>query len=275
VSSIDGAAPSRSGLRRRTNAPPEATGDDGRRVLSRHRPLPGGRAVVGGLLIAVAVVGIFAAYTSSNARPRQLYVVAARDLPAGTRLTDADLSVAALDVPDAGLRKVLFGPGAMLTSRGATTIAPLSAGELVQASAVVGRAGGPGSREVSIQIDRARAVGGTLKTGEYVDVLGTFGTGADAYTVTMVAHVRVISIGSVTSALGDDSTSQILTLAADDQRTAEALADANVAAQMTLVRSADPSPGPGRVTGIGTDGTDGAAPQSYRAPGPPAAGSAG
>jgi Flp pilus assembly protein CpaB len=268
VSSIDGTAPPRAGLRRRAAAPRDPTGGDGPRVLTRHRQLPGRRAVVGALLIAVAVVGIFAAYTSSNARPRQLYVVAARDLPAGTRLTDADLSVAALDVPDAGLRKVLFGSGAMLTSRGATTIAHISAGELIEGSAVVGRAGGPDSREVSIQIDRARAVGGTLKSGEYVDVLGTFGTGADAYTVTMVAQVRVLSIGTVTSALGDASSSQILTLAAVDQHMAEALADANVAAQMTLVRSADP--GPGQVTGVGGEGAGGAATEPYRAPGPPA-----
>lgn len=230
------------------------------RVLSRRRALPGGRAVVGGFLIAVAIVAIFAAYSSSTARPHQMYVVAARDIPAGTRLGRSDLVLAALDVPSPIQRRVLFSSGAALIARGATTIAPISGGEPILSSAVVGRAAPAGMREVSIQIDRARAVAGTLKTGEYVDVLGTFGNGAEAYTVTMVPHVKVISIATTANALGDLGPSQLLTFAAPNQMTAEALADANVAAQMTLVRSPDGEPDPGFLT---------PQPLPYRAPGGP------
>jgi Flp pilus assembly protein CpaB len=143
---------------------------------------------------------------------------------------------------------------------GASTLAPLGPGALIEASAVVGRGGETGTREVSLELDRARAVAGTLKSGEYVDVLGTFGTGADAYTTVMVGHLQVVSITNVSSSLGD-SRGQLITFAALTETDAEAIADAAVAAQVTLVRSAE--------TGPGNPAPTPASP-SYRAPGPPA-----
>jgi Flp pilus assembly protein CpaB len=235
-------------------APPE-------RPLLRRRTLPGGRAVVGGLLIAAAIVTVFISYTAATRQPRQLYVVASHLVPAGTRLNESDLRLVPLNLPDAGVRQQVFSSPALLV--GATVIAPLASGALIEASAVVGRGGPPGTREVSISVDRARAVAGTLKAGEYVDLLGTFGTGADAYTTEMVPHLRVIALTSQSSALGDQRT-QLITFAAPTDVAAEAIADAAIAAQVTLVRSAE---SPGRSDG-GPDPTVAPAP-AYRAPGGP------
>jgi hypothetical protein len=206
------------------------------RRLERRRSLPGGRAIVGGLLIALAAVIVFAAYTSATARPRQLYVVATHAIAPDSRLTTADVRLVPLDLPDPAVRAQVFGSTAPLV--GASVLAPIASGALVEASAVVGRGGAVGTSEVSIDIDRARAVAGTLKVDEYVDLLGTFGTGPDAYTTVMVPHLRIIAISDVSSSLGDART-QLITFAAPSEVAAEAIADASVAAQMTLVRSAE------------------------------------
>jgi Flp pilus assembly protein CpaB len=206
------------------------------RPLTRRRNVPRGRAVVGGFLVAAAAVLTFAAYTSATARPRQMYVIAARSIAPGARLTPADLALVALDLPDSGVRSQVFNAIAPLI--GASVLAPMAPGALIEASAVVGRAGAPGTREVSIELDRSRAVAGTLKPGEYVDILGTFGTGAGAYTSVLVSHVEVITISNVSGALGDTRT-QLITFAAATETDAEAIAHANIAAQATLVRASD------------------------------------
>src|SRR5438132_1082243 len=74
--------------------PRQAAGGDGRaRPLRRRRALPSGRAVAGGLLVALALIGIYAAYTGATAPPRRSYVVAAHDIAVGSRLEPKDLTV--------------------------------------------------------------------------------------------------------------------------------------------------------------------------------------
>ena len=46
--------------------PSESTAPPASRPLRRRRGLPSGRAVVGGFLVALAAVGVFAAYTSAT-----------------------------------------------------------------------------------------------------------------------------------------------------------------------------------------------------------------
>lgn len=227
------------------------------RAILRRRTLPGGRAVAGGFLIAAAAVLTFAAYTRATRTPHQLYVVAARPLAPGTRLGADDLTLVPLDLPDPGVRRQVFGSTASLL--GASIIAPVNAGALVESSEVVGRSGGVGSREISLSLDRSRAVGGTLKPGEHVDVLGTFGGGAESYTAVMVPHVSVLSITGQGGSLGDSRT-ELIVLSVPDGVAAEAVADANVATQVTLVRSAE-QPDSAPVTTV----------PAYRAPGTPPA----
>src|SRR5215210_6359354 len=97
------------------------------RAVRRRRGLPGSRAVVGGLLVAASAVGLFAAASSSDAGPGHSYVVARLDLAPA-------LTSRVFDRADALV--------------GATLLAPLGAGELVQTSAVVARRGDAVSREL-------------------------------------------------------------------------------------------------------------------------------
>jgi Flp pilus assembly protein CpaB len=193
--------------------------------------------VVGGFLIALAAVVTFWAYSGANRSPRQWYVVAARALTPGQRIAANDVGVVALDLPDAAVRAQLFGTAQQLV--GASVVAPISAGALIEASEVVGRAGAPGTSEISVSVDRSRAVGGTLKPGEFVDVLATLGQGASSSTLVVVPHVEVLSV----AASGSDSAAQIVILAAPDGTSAEGIADAAIATELTLVRSAEQPPG--------------------------------
>ncbi|HEY2428386.1 MAG TPA: RcpC/CpaB family pilus assembly protein [Acidimicrobiales bacterium] len=192
--------------------------------------------MVGGFLIALAAVVVFWSYSRATQTPRQLYVVATHDLRPGDRLTPADLTVVPLDIPNVDVRRQIFGSSASLVDAGATVVAPISAGALVESSEIVGRGGAPGTRELSLDIDRSRAVGGTLKPGEFVDVLGTFGSGSAAYTEVVVPHVEVLTADP--NAGGSGATTELIVFAVSDARSAEAIANAAVAAQVTLVRSA-------------------------------------
>jgi Flp pilus assembly protein CpaB len=210
------------------------------RVVLRRRTLPGGRAVAGGFLIAIAAVVVFWAFTRADRTPHQLYVVATQNLVPGERITPDQLAVVPLDIPDGALRDQVFGSPQQLLDAGASVIAPISAGALVEASEVVGRGGAPGTREMSLDIDRSRAVGGTLKPGEFVDILATFGSGPTSFTEVIAPHVEVLTANF--DGAGSGSTTELFVFAIPDGISAEAIANDNVAGQLTLVRSAEQPP---------------------------------
>jgi Flp pilus assembly protein CpaB len=234
-----------------------AGGRDGRdeRTIARRRALPGTRAVVGGLVIAVAAVATFWAYDQAARSPHQLYVVAAHDLVVGQRISAADVALVALNIPDQRLRGQVFGASSLLV--GASVVSPVDAGALIEAGEVVGRGGPPGSAELSLDIGRSRAVGGSLKRGEFVDVLATFGSGGGSYTTTIASHVEILEAAPDSDSVSGST--ELFVFAVPDAVTAEALADADVAAQVSLVRSVERS---------GTAPTTTAPP--YAAPSPPA-----
>ena len=154
-------------------SPPAAA--NGLRPLARRRPVPNGRAALGALLVAVATVVLFSVATDGGGTALDDAIVAKRAIPIGSRLRADDLAVARVRLGAGTLRQRAFGTVASLL--GAVTIAPIGAGELVQASAVIAGGSGASLRQVSVPIDAARAFGNSLRDGEQVDVLATFGTG--------------------------------------------------------------------------------------------------
>lgn len=225
---------------------------NGARPLPRRRAAPGGRAVVGGLLVAVAAVGTFAAYAGATADHRVAYVVAAHDLEPGHRISRADLSTAPMQLPPAMSARLAFRQPASLV--GALVVGPLSAGELVQAGDVAAGPPAAGDRELSFDIKASRAVDGTLAPGDRVDVLATYGSGTDQVTVAVVTGVAVVARTEVSATLGaaGDQT-EVITLALPDPGQTLAVTQAVNGGQVMLVRSTGAPPA-----------TDGA---SYRAPG--------
>lgn len=170
-----------SSTRRAAPGPAGSTGP-APKPLRRRKGLPSGRAVVGGFLIALAATGVFVAYTSATAAPTTSYVVVTRDLPFGHQLQPGDLALVPLDLPETVAARAFNDVDVLV---GASLVSPLGNGEMLQQSSVTAAAGA-GLVEVSFPIESDRALLGALKANERVDVLATFGSGQDAYTLTLV-----------------------------------------------------------------------------------------
>jgi hypothetical protein len=216
----------------------DGTGQPGRAVR-RRRGLPGSRAVVGGLLVAASAVGLFAAASSSGNTSQHSYVVARQELAAGTRLQATDLELAPMTLA-AGVRARVFDNPQVLV--GATLIAPLGAGELVQSSAVVARNGATGSRELTFTLERGRLSPG-VKQGERADLMATYGTGNEAFTAVVVRSALLVTIERARSSTGEQGPATV-TVAVDDPADALALAHAIEVGKVTVVRATGAPPLP-------------------------------
>jgi len=204
-----------------------------RRVAALRRGrVPAGRAAAGGLLVALAALLAFTAARGGGEPPGRPVVVAARDVPPGTTLTEADLALSRMALPD-GWDDRVAGRAAQLV--GAVTVAPLRQGDLVQASSVVAAANAPGGFEVAMALPADRAVQDRLRPGERVDVLVTFGTGAPARTDVVVRDALVQQRSVAGGRLGGDQVA--VTLAVADQAQVLALTHALRAGEVTLVRA--------------------------------------
>lgn len=213
--------------------PPRREGEaDGARPLRRRRTLPGGRAVVGGFLVALAAVGVFAGYTNATADTREPFLVARQNLALGHRIVETDLGTLPMDLPALVRSKVYRDPSQLI---GAMVIGPVAKGELVQSSDVLAGAGTTAGRQISFAIDSARAVNGQLRRGEFVDVLATYGTGADGYTLAVVRGARVADRTETRGSLSDRG-NEVVTLALPQQADTLAVAHAVSAGTLMLVR---------------------------------------
>src|SRR4051794_12766271 len=70
-------------------------------VVSRRRALPNRRAVIGGLLVAIAAVGVFVAARGRDSRTQHRVAVAAHDVAAGATIRAADVDYPTLELSDA------------------------------------------------------------------------------------------------------------------------------------------------------------------------------
>lgn len=208
-----------------SGAPPPLAG-----VVQRVRTLPGGRAAVGGLLVAISALGIFQAYGGAGGTPSTSYVVAAHAIAPGTVLRASDLRLQPLALP-APSRARAFSASSVLV--GAVTAGPLAAGELVQSSAVV--RGGATPYEVSVSLDADRAVDGHLEAGDRVDVVATYGTGSSAYTEAVVRAALVETAPQAHSSVG--SRQMTVTLGLTEAGDVLKVVHAMRAGALTLVRS--------------------------------------
>lgn len=202
------------------------------RTVKRPRGLPGGRAMVGGLLVAVSGIGLFAAASAPASGPDRSYVVAARDLSTGARLLEGDLDLLAIDLPDEVRAGAFDDPGALAD---ATLLGPLLAGELVQAGNVVTKTSDAASRELTLSFESGR-VAGDLNEGERIDLLATFGTGGDSRTEVVGRGVLVVGIDRGSGGLGNANPT-VLTVGIPDIEEVIAVAHASQVAKLTPVRS--------------------------------------
>jgi Flp pilus assembly protein CpaB len=212
------------------------------RPVHRRRPAVGRRALIGGLLVAVAMVGTFATYSTGGDKPADRVLVLRRAVRAGEPLAADDVHEERASLPAAALDSVLSSPAALA---GAVALAPLQEGDVLQRSAVLlsdqiesGQTD-PGlatEREFSLPVERDRALNGEIAQGETVDVLATYGTGESAYTVAVARRARVVDVAETTGGLGSDGRIEV-SLALEDADAVLRATHASVAAVVTLVRS--------------------------------------
>jgi len=201
-----------------------------RRRIAGRPVLPSGRALVGGLLLAVSGVVTFAAWQQASGVPDDAYVVAGRSLAPGERLTADDLALVRLDLP----RQVAggaFGDIDAVVDR--VTLGPVGAGELVQVAQVSDEASSTPLVELSFALPRDRALDGRLRSGDRVDVFVTY----DDYTAAVVDGAEVVSAADAGgSALGPAGEITV-TLALEAANRRAQLVHAVRAGEVTLVRS--------------------------------------
>lgn len=204
-------------------------------VLGRRPRLPGSRALLGGLLVAAALVGLFA-LVSQVAGDERSYVVSRRSVSAGAVLQPGDLALERLRLAPA-VRRHSFDATAGLV--GARLLAPLAPGVLVQ-STMVARGDPPRPRrELSFSVERGR-LGAGLDAGQTVDVVATYGSGAEAFTAVVVRSAGVVSVDRGRSGLSDAAST--VTVAVDDEAGALALAHASALGKLTLVSATGTAP---------------------------------
>jgi len=214
------------------DGPAGAAPPGGSHAIAPRRGLPGGRAVVGGLLVAVAAVGIFAAASGIGRGPGTRYLVAARDLAPGEVIEADDVELTTIDLPDGLAGRAFTRPDPVI---GAVVVGPVSAGELIQAGGLADGSSGD-VPTFSITIDRADANGGELQRGDEVQVFVTYGSGASATTVAVSTDARVVSTsaGEDTLTSSGDIVVRLAVPAADER---SAIINATVAGRITLVRT--------------------------------------
>jgi Flp pilus assembly protein CpaB len=230
-----------------------------RRVIT-HRPgLPGGRAVLGGLLMAVAAVGVFLAYRGSEGGAANAVVVAAHDLRPGQKIEADDLRLVAVDLPADTLAAAFSEPEAII---GRVVLGPVTEGELVQRGAVTSD-DGSAANEIALTLPRAQIAVGRLKQGERVDVYVTY----DDRTTSVVRGVEVVQIGAHGERSVTSDRDVELVVAVDSSEAVAALVHALRTGAVTVVRSTfareladetlvyEPAQG-SRQTSTGGDSTD-------------------
>ncbi|MFP5319544.1 MAG: SAF domain-containing protein [Acidimicrobiia bacterium] len=209
-----------------------------RQPAGRRRGVPGGRAVLGGFLVAASMVGLFYASSRSEGGPERSYIVARRAVPPGAKLQPADLARLPVDLPPATAGRAFTDADALV---GATVIAPLAEGELIQSSAVVAKPSDPSSREVTFAVAGSMLARG-LEAGERIDVLATYGNGEDAFTTVVLRSALVVGLDRGDRPRVGDGREAAVTVAVDDPADAVAAAHAVQLAKLTVVRATGAAP---------------------------------
>lgn len=189
-------------------------------VIRSGRRLPTGRAVLGGLLITLAVLAVLLATRLGEDATFQDVVVARRDLAPGTVLEADDLAEVRIRLDES----VDFVATSSADVVGSVLLGPLSRLEFVQTSNLApGPPGGvpAGLAEVSIPIEPQRAPE-RLSPGELVSVLATYD---DDPTTTVLIADRVVVLSYRTDA-SEFAREGVLRLGIEDGRVAARIVNA-------------------------------------------------
>lgn len=188
--------------------------------LGRKASLPRGRAVLGGLLVALSAVGLLMAHNAATRTDDSRWLVATSDIALGERIEAGDLGLAPMQLAETTRRRA-FRDGDDVVGRTAT--ATIEAGDLIQRSDI-GRtepASGP-ARRLTVALPTANALGGDIGPGDRVTILAADSEGA----VVVAQHAMVRAVSSPRSGLGSDDELEVTVVVADEATAAAVLAAA-------------------------------------------------
>ncbi|MEA3217337.1 MAG: hypothetical protein QOJ19_3493 [Acidimicrobiia bacterium] len=181
----------------------------------------------------MAAMGTYLVASGGRNDPTTRYVVAGRDLAPGEIIGADDIRMARLDLPVDQARGTFSDPAQL---NGAVMRGPLQEGAIVTSAAVEQASAahaGANYRELSVTLAADRAVGGTLRPGDRVDVAAT----ANGTTHVLVQRVTVLAATSGRNGSPLSSGDVTVTLALPDAAPALAVAHGAAAAELTLLRS--------------------------------------
>lgn len=188
-----------------TIKPPESpapsstpTGAGGHRTLRATRALPGSRAVVGGLLVAVAALGTWYVAAGADRETDTHYLVAARALGPGERIAPADLTSVAADLPEELAGAAFTHPDEIADH---VALGPIASGELIQAGSVT-EVQPSELAELSFSVEAERAVGGDLRVGDLIDLFDTDERAGSEGTRRVLAEATILDITRPDDGLG-------------------------------------------------------------------------
>lgn len=165
-------------------------GSEQRQIRPR-RVWPGSRAALGGLLVAVAGLGLFAAFNASESEPTERYVVARSHIGAGTTIGPQHVALVVAQLPDS-VRDQAFELERQDSVLGSIALQPIDSGELIQRSSL-GDEASTGA-QISFEIATARALNGQIQAGEAVDVIATNGSGSETHTQVVLYAATVVAV---------------------------------------------------------------------------------
>lgn len=214
--------------------------------------LPGGRALIGSILVVASAAGVLATHRAATAPPDERFVVATRPVSAGSILSADDLGTVALALPS-GMEAVPAEHADDLI--GSPARHDLREMDLVRRDDVGPSDSGPeaGSTIVPVEVPRARALLDSVHAGSRVDLLSTDPDGSG--TAVLAAGVLVVGVDDRGSDGIGASDRVGYRLAVPGADTASAVVDASVRSELTIVLSANA-------------GVDRAAPDATTAEGP-------
>jgi hypothetical protein len=181
----------------------------------------------------VALLGVSQAYAHADRPPSTGYAVAARRLAPGTVLEASAVELVPADLPHPVATRAFSSVDVL---EGAVTLAPLEPGELLQLSQVLPADAAPlAGIELSFSVASERALGGSVRPGEQVDLVASFPAGR---TRVVARHALVTGATWAGDALLDDSGQLVLTVRLQEDAELLAVVEAVDDGQLTVTRPA-------------------------------------
>ncbi|MFA9564823.1 MAG: hypothetical protein ACERLM_08975 [Acidimicrobiales bacterium] len=222
------------------------TPDPPARRLGPSKRLPTGRAVAGGLLVALAALGVLWALTRGDDEPTVEYLVLAHDVQAGDVVGMTDFEITELVLPDQVDASTLFRNSTSEPDPRWIAQTPIRAGTLALVDDYHQIGGGelpaPDGWTVTVHVDEARAMNGQASANLTVDVVGTFEETSRTRTEVVARSARIVQVAPT----AQDEQTLAVHLQVDAYQTVLDLINAGAAGTLTLVDTTENAP-PGEV----------------------------